>query len=98
MRVVTYDAGAGPRVGALEDGEVVDVGFEGNMIAFIEAKAPVGPRTPVDGARLLAPLRPRSLRDFLTWEGHMVNALSRLGSCRPSGTTCRLTTRPSRTR
>jgi 2-keto-4-pentenoate hydratase/2-oxohepta-3-ene-1,7-dioic acid hydratase in catechol pathway len=28
---------------------------------------------------LLAPLRPRSLRDFLAFEGHMRNALSRLG-------------------
>jgi 2-keto-4-pentenoate hydratase/2-oxohepta-3-ene-1,7-dioic acid hydratase in catechol pathway len=28
---------------------------------------------------LLAPLRPRSLRDFLAFEGHMVGALSRLG-------------------
>jgi 2-keto-4-pentenoate hydratase/2-oxohepta-3-ene-1,7-dioic acid hydratase in catechol pathway len=33
----------------------------------------------VAGARLLAPLRPRSLRDFLAFEGHMRNALSRLG-------------------
>jgi 2-keto-4-pentenoate hydratase/2-oxohepta-3-ene-1,7-dioic acid hydratase in catechol pathway len=79
MKLVTYEAGAGPRVGALEDGGVVDLGFEGDMVAFIEAGAPVGERTPVEGARLLAPLRPRSLRDFLTFEGHLKNALSRLG-------------------
>jgi 2-keto-4-pentenoate hydratase/2-oxohepta-3-ene-1,7-dioic acid hydratase in catechol pathway len=79
MRLVTYDAGEGPRVGALEDGAVFDLGFDGDMIAFIEAGAPVGSRTRAEGARLLAPLRPRSLRDFLTWEGHMTKALSRLG-------------------
>ncbi len=79
MKLVTYEAGRGPRVGALEDGGVVDLGFDGDMVAFIEAGAPVGERTPVEGARLLAPLRPRSLRDFLTFEGHLKNALSRLG-------------------
>jgi 2-keto-4-pentenoate hydratase/2-oxohepta-3-ene-1,7-dioic acid hydratase in catechol pathway len=78
MRLVTYDAGGGPRVGALEDG-VVDLGFDGDMVAFIEAGAPDGERTPVGGARLLAPLRPRSLRDFLAFEGHLKNAFRRLG-------------------
>jgi 2-keto-4-pentenoate hydratase/2-oxohepta-3-ene-1,7-dioic acid hydratase in catechol pathway len=79
MRLVTYDAGAGPRVGALEDGGVVDLGFAGDMVAFIEAGAPAGERAPVESARLLAPLRPRSLRDFLAFEGHLRNALTRLG-------------------
>jgi 2-keto-4-pentenoate hydratase/2-oxohepta-3-ene-1,7-dioic acid hydratase in catechol pathway len=79
VRLVTYDAGAGPRVGALEDHTVVDIGFDGDMVAFIAAGAPVGNRTPVDGARLLAPLRPRTLRDFLAFEGHLQNVLPRLG-------------------
>jgi 2-keto-4-pentenoate hydratase/2-oxohepta-3-ene-1,7-dioic acid hydratase in catechol pathway len=79
VRLVTYDAGAGSRVGALEDDTVVDLGFSGDMVAFIEAGAPVGNRTPVDGARLLAPLRPRTLRDFLAFEGHLQNVLPRLG-------------------
>lgn len=81
MKFVTYIAeGAGElRVGMLEEGEVVDVGFDGDMLAFIEAGAPLGKRTAIRSARLLAPLRPRSLRDFLTFEGHMRNALSRLG-------------------
>jgi 2-keto-4-pentenoate hydratase/2-oxohepta-3-ene-1,7-dioic acid hydratase in catechol pathway len=79
VKLVTYDAGEGPRVGALEDGRVVDLGFDGDMVAFIEAGAPVGRTSAVEAARLLAPLRPRSLRDFLSWEGHMTNALSRLG-------------------
>jgi 2-keto-4-pentenoate hydratase/2-oxohepta-3-ene-1,7-dioic acid hydratase in catechol pathway len=79
VKLVTYDAGRGPRVGALEDGSVFDLGFDGDMVTFLEAGAPAGGRTPVTGARLLAPLRPRSLRDFLTFKGHLDNALSRLG-------------------
>jgi 2-keto-4-pentenoate hydratase/2-oxohepta-3-ene-1,7-dioic acid hydratase in catechol pathway len=80
MKLVTYVAGdQKPRVGMLENGRVVDVGFDGDMVAFIEAGAPVGKQTPVDNARLLAPLRPRSMRDFLTFEGHLHNALTRLG-------------------
>jgi 2-keto-4-pentenoate hydratase/2-oxohepta-3-ene-1,7-dioic acid hydratase in catechol pathway len=80
MRLVTYDAGAGPRVGALEDGGVVDLGWDGDMVSFIAAGAPAGERAALEGEpRLLAPLRPRSLRDFLAFEGHMRNALARLG-------------------
>jgi 2-keto-4-pentenoate hydratase/2-oxohepta-3-ene-1,7-dioic acid hydratase in catechol pathway len=84
MKLVTYDAGSGPRVGALENGNVVDLGFDGDMVAFIEAGAPVGKKTLAGHARLLAPLRPRSLRDFLSFEGHLRNALSRLGRPIPS--------------
>jgi len=78
VRLVTYDAGAGPRVGVLEGDEVRDAGFDGDMVAFIDAGAPTDPGERVDNARLLAPLRPRSLRDFLAFEGHMKNALARL--------------------
>jgi len=80
MRLVTYDAGAGPRVGALAGDTVVDLSFGGDMVAYIEAGAPMETTVPIQGdVRLLAPLRPRSLRDFLTFEGHMKNALGRLG-------------------
>jgi 2-keto-4-pentenoate hydratase/2-oxohepta-3-ene-1,7-dioic acid hydratase in catechol pathway len=80
MKVVTYDAGDGPRVGVLDGDDVVDAGFDGDMIAFIEAGAPVGGATGrVEGARLLAPLRPRTMRDFLAFEGHLVNAYRNLG-------------------
>ena len=79
MRLVTYDAGAGPRVGRLDGDAVLDLGFAGDMVAYIEAGAPAGGGDRVEGARLLAPLRPRSLRDFLAFEGHMRNALARLG-------------------
>jgi 2-keto-4-pentenoate hydratase/2-oxohepta-3-ene-1,7-dioic acid hydratase in catechol pathway len=79
VKLVTYTAGRGPRVGALEDGSVFDLGFDGDMVAFIEAGAPAEVRVPAAETRLLAPLRPRSLRDFLTFKGHLDNALSRLG-------------------
>ena len=79
MRLVTYDAGQGPRVGILEGDAILDAGFDGDMIAFIEAGAPVGSQTPVESARLLSPLRPRSMRDFLAFEGHLKNAFRRLG-------------------
>jgi 2-keto-4-pentenoate hydratase/2-oxohepta-3-ene-1,7-dioic acid hydratase in catechol pathway len=80
MKFVTYVVGSQkPRVGLLENGGVIDVGFDGDMVAFIEAETPFGKRTPVGTAKLLAPLRPRSMRDFLTFEGHLNNALTRLG-------------------
>src|SRR4051812_15553995 len=56
-----------------------DLAFGGDMVAYIEAGAPESATVPVDGARLLAPLRPRSMRDFLAFEGHLHAALSRLG-------------------
>ena len=76
---MTYEVGAGARVGTLDGDRVFDVGFDGDMVAFIAAGAPVGDTAAVENPRLLAPLRPRSLRDFLTFEGHLKNALSRLG-------------------
>lgn len=78
MKLVTYDAGRGSRIGILEGDAVMDVGFEGDMVAFIREGAPVGERTPVEDARLLSPLRPVSMRDFLAFEGHLKNAFARL--------------------
>jgi 2-keto-4-pentenoate hydratase/2-oxohepta-3-ene-1,7-dioic acid hydratase in catechol pathway len=78
MKLVTYEGPSGPIVGELLDGEVFDLGFDGDMVAFIEAGAPVARREPVGTPRLLAPLRPRSLRDFLSFEGHMNNLFGRL--------------------
>ena len=79
MKYVTYQAAGGARVGRLDGATVLDVGFEGDMTAFIEAGAPAGPERPIAEARLLAPIRPRSLRDFLAFEGHLKGALGRLG-------------------
>lgn len=86
-KLVTYEAAGRSRVGVLLADGIHDAGFEGDMVALIAAwntlepavhrAAAAGP--PVVGARLRAPLRPRSLRDFLTFEGHLVNVMSRLG-------------------
>lgn len=80
MKYVTYADGNITRVGYLDGDSVVDAGFDGDMVAFIEAGAPIqdgGAR--IEGARLLSPLQPRSLRDFLTFEGHLKNAFAGLG-------------------
>ena len=79
MKLVTYEAGHGARVGLLDGEAIVDVGFAGDMVAFIEAGAPVRERATVAGGRLLSPLRPRSLRDFLTFKGHLDSVMPRLG-------------------
>jgi 2-keto-4-pentenoate hydratase/2-oxohepta-3-ene-1,7-dioic acid hydratase in catechol pathway len=80
VRYVTYEAPGGPaRVGRLDGDAVLDVGFDGDMVAFIEAGAPIADERPVPGARLLAPLVPRSFRDFLAFEGHLKNAYKNLG-------------------
>lgn len=83
MRYVTYERPDGAaRVGYLDGEEIVDAGFDGDMVAFIEAGAPHG-RTTAAGrlgaTRLLAPLRPRTMRDFLAFEGHLLNAFAGLG-------------------
>jgi len=80
MRFVTYtEAQGAPRVGYLDGEDVVDAGFEGDMVAFIEAGAPMGFTRKVKATRLLAPLRPRTIRDFLAFEGHLKNAFAGLG-------------------
>jgi 2-keto-4-pentenoate hydratase/2-oxohepta-3-ene-1,7-dioic acid hydratase in catechol pathway len=79
VKYVTYQAGGDPRVGRLEGTTIVDVGFTGDMTAFIEAGTPTGAERPVADARLLAPIKPRSLRDFLAFEGHLKNAFKNLG-------------------
>lgn len=63
----------------MEADYVYDVGFAGDMVAFIEAGAPVASRILVKDARLQAPLRPRSLRDFITFESHLKTSYERLG-------------------
>ncbi|GAB2929084.1 hypothetical protein GCM10027047_27260 [Rhodococcus aerolatus] len=82
MKYLTYSDAGLARVGFLDGEDVVDVGFDGDMVAFIEAEAPhpaerrVGS---IDGITLLAPLRPRTIRDFLAFEGHLKNAFAGLG-------------------
>lgn len=79
MKYVTYESGARLRVGVLRGDQVFDADFDGEMVAFISAGAPVGRLTLVEDARLRAPLCPRTLRDFLAFEGHLKNAYRNLG-------------------
>jgi 2-keto-4-pentenoate hydratase/2-oxohepta-3-ene-1,7-dioic acid hydratase in catechol pathway len=87
MKLVTYQASGEPRVGVLRGDGVRDAGIEGDMLAVIQAWDELKDRlarhvrrAPVEAeARLLAPLRPRSMRDFLTFEGHLKNAMGSLG-------------------
>ena|SRR2546427_8802786 len=87
MKLVTYRDGRVPRVGVqLSDG-VHDAGFAGDMVALIERWQEVrdsvtshaADSPAIADAVLLTPLRPRSLRDFLTFEGHLKNAMANLG-------------------
>ena len=89
MRLVTYDRGDGSaaRVGVLRGEAVVDCGFAGDMIALIEsgeaglagARSALESGAEVVGARLRAPLRPRTLRDFLTFPEHTERSRAALG-------------------
>nr|CAA9344884.1 MAG: 2-keto-4-pentenoate hydratase/2-oxohepta-3-ene-1,7-dioic acid hydratase (catechol pathway) [uncultured Nocardioidaceae bacterium] len=81
MKFVTYEAPGsnGRRVGYLDEDVVVDADFDGDMVAFIEAGAPIGTTRSVVNAVIKAPLRPRALRDFLAFEGHLLNVFPRLG-------------------
>jgi 2-keto-4-pentenoate hydratase/2-oxohepta-3-ene-1,7-dioic acid hydratase in catechol pathway len=83
VKYVTYRTDEGGCVGFLDGDAVIDAGFDGDMVSFIEAGAPVGVSTAVPDAVLLAPLRPRTLRDFLTFEGHLKNAFAGLGKAIP---------------
>ncbi len=47
MKYVTYEADGMKRVGLLDGDQVLDAGFGGDMVAFIEAGAPLGARFPL---------------------------------------------------
>lgn len=84
MKLVTYEAGGKERVGAVRAGLVYDLGFDGDMLALIDAgPAALGPlRERLEAARpdsgvkesavrLRAPLpNPRAIRDFFAFEDH----------------------------
>lgn len=84
---MTYALGSHERVGVLIDEQVHDAGYAGTMVQLIGERADRLPEIerharsspPVPDVRLRAPLRPRSLRDFLTFERHLHNVFSRLG-------------------
>lgn len=87
MRLVTYALNEQERVGVLIDGRVHDAGYDGTMIDLItedhfrlgEIERHARAASPLPDARLRAPLRPRTMRDFLTFERHLHNVFSRLG-------------------
>ena len=57
MRLVTYDAGDGPRAGALLEGEVAPVGASvRELLASGSDIRPGGERIPLEAVRLLAPV------------------------------------------
>ncbi len=66
MKLAMYDAGAGPRVGVVNDGRVTDAGWAGSMIALIsewdrrrpevEARLQDAPAIPLAAVRLLPPV------------------------------------------
>ncbi len=80
MKVVTYDAGQGPRVGVL-DGDAIARRRVRRRHDRVHRGRRAGERRRAawTGARLLAPLRPRTLRDFLAFEGHLKNVYRNLG-------------------
>ena len=85
MRLVTYEDHLGAaHLGVLRGDEVLRVDCDGDMVAFIEAGEPAlelarQSSEVVVPERLLSPLRPRTLRDFLTFEGHAKAAMEALG-------------------
>jgi 2-keto-4-pentenoate hydratase/2-oxohepta-3-ene-1,7-dioic acid hydratase in catechol pathway len=86
VRLVTFDAGAGPRPGALDGDDIADLsGVAPRVEALLDrlgdarAALATAPRITRDSARLLAPLRPASLRDFLAFEDHAKGGARRRG-------------------
>lgn len=90
MRLVTFDAGAGPRPGALDGDVVRDLSVfvpdveealqRGRaFIAALGDSLGEAPGVDVASARLMAPLRPASLRDFLAFEEHARRGAERRG-------------------
>lgn len=90
MRLVTFDAGSGPRPGALIAGEVADLS---GLVSSVEDALAGGrarladltgnvascPRVGTAALRLHPPLRPASLRDFLSFEEHARRGAARRG-------------------
>jgi len=77
VRLCTFDPGSGARAGALVGEDVADLTFvaptvEAMLERLDDAREALAraPRFPAGEVRLLAPLRPASLRDFLAFEDH----------------------------
>ena len=82
MRLASYrhDGREGP--GVLVDGDHVAPLGASDMVAFLESGAdaePIGEALPLSDVQLVAPLRPVSLRDCMTFERHVLQATRRAG-------------------
>jgi 2-keto-4-pentenoate hydratase/2-oxohepta-3-ene-1,7-dioic acid hydratase in catechol pathway len=90
MRLVTFDDGSGPHPGALDPGGIRDLsafvpsvdeivsrgrGFLADLVSSVAAAPLFDP----GGVRLLPPIRPASLRDFLAFEKHARRGAERRG-------------------
>lgn len=89
MKLATFDAGAGPRLGAVTEAGMIDLTATGKpelatMLALIEAGEPglaaareaaQGEAMPMEGLTLLAPIPvPPQMRDASTFPKHIVQA------------------------
>lgn len=88
MKLLTFRTEDGDRLGRLEGDSVVDLSSSGapqlaSMLAYLDggdaarerAETSSGPTRPLAGLTLLAPLpRPRSIRDCMVFEKHIVQA------------------------
>lgn len=90
MRLVTFDAGAGPHPGALDGNDIRNlsvfvpsldeaVARGSEFLSGLSASVREAPVVEVDEIRLLPPIRPASLRDFLAFEEHARRGAERRG-------------------
>lgn len=93
MKIARVDDRGTTRVGVVTDDhiqlltagtDVFDVlACDPDDRAALVGRSGEGPPRPLDDVRLLAPVRPRTLRDFLTFEEHLEGSLKLLGRTEP---------------
>ncbi|MES5817734.1 fumarylacetoacetate hydrolase family protein [Streptomyces sp. RG80] len=71
MRIATYLHDGRRRVGVVEDPVVRQLPDGTSPIEAASGVRPVGPAVPLADVRLLAPLQPPTVRDFVTFEEHV---------------------------
>ena len=70
MRIVTYELDGHRRCGVVEDGAVHPLPEGTGPLTALGAR-PMGPAVPLADVRLLPPLEPPTVRDFVTFEEHV---------------------------
>ncbi len=74
MKIARVETAAGPRAALVESDVLRLLPAEADVRALLEQPAraaPTGEALPLEGARLLPPLEPPSVRDFVTFEQHV---------------------------